>query len=399
MENKLHLKIVQNIGDTYKFDSSFGGLYLPKASAFSVTIKEYEEDKKKMADHYTKSKDEAGEKWKKRSAEGWAIEKLRENWDANNKQIEKAYSEAKIALKERYKDVNWVWIVAPKKPIPSEFYHNNELKKGIPEDGKVEIDFPKILEGGGMAYLEAYHEGDTPMGKKPFGLFVQAGGEAGIVRIEWTDFDYNPLKGKTVAFGSEVLLHVYTAGMYGQEVEILLSDKDYISKDDHLITFEREVNIHKVHPKEKGKLGVSHKLAKAEKNGEGDPNQFIQKLVIEVKIDYSWISKGGMELKVYPAVKSKKNNELLYIREIDYLEVAMSGGKHNAPKEITNSPVLVGQVETNIAAYHPCQYTGIDYTDDKGESTNIYTEREGVSEPNHLEVAIIAGEDPKKFKL
>jgi len=406
MEEGLHIKLVNDKSGKSRFDASFGSLTLPKAEVFKIRVKEYDEayqqKQKKFDEHLTLSET----KWKERIKEGWTREKLEENWKANEKERKEADKNQQAELEKKFSQVCWVWTVVPKKITPSELSHNDSFKQGIKEKGEYSIKFPKILEGGGMAYLEAYYPETGAKGAKPFGIFVQATGVPKIVYVEWTDFNYNSLKDRVVGFNSEVLLHIYTEGLYGQELEIKLFDEDTFRDDELNIAeksaFQREVNIHKAHSKECNKPGITDSLVKTDQDKTDivlETEKYLQKITLEVKVDYGWMKLAGETLKIYPTVKSLKTGTFFEDFSREYLQVGMNGTIYDVQKELSNMPVLQSEIETNVAAYHPCQYSSIDYIDDKAEVVNIFTREEGVGQNANLEVGIIAGSIPKKFSL
>lgn len=375
MSNGLHIKVLQNKNDLTRFDSSLGSLVLPQSGSFVVAVKEYAERKKQIDDKHKRDDEIARNKWNERAKAGWSKEKLEINWNANQKERNATQIASQTNLEKDYKDANWVWTVAPQKIESKNLSHNDSFNKGIIGSGEYSINFPKILEGGGLAYLEAFLPKDGAKGAKPFGIFVQATGKPRIIRVEWTDFDYNPLEGKLVAFNSEVLLHIYTEALYGQELEIKLFDEDIFVDDDLKIAkgagFLREVNIQKVHPKEIGKKGVADTLVKADQDktdNKIEKEHFIQKITIEVKVDYAWMKSAGEHLKIYPTVKSFQTDTYFENFSRAFLEVcSIDGTLYDTPKEVTNQAVVVGQIETNVAVYSPCRYDQILLDDEQNK--------------------------------
>nr|WP_305050959.1 hypothetical protein [Elizabethkingia bruuniana] len=114
-----------------------------------------------------------------------------ENWNANEEERLKAYKEKQNSIQEKYKDVNWTWILAPKKLDPQNLSHNESFSKGV--TGMQTVNFPEVLEGGGLAYLEAFFPETGAEGKKPYGIFVRAMGKPSVIRTEWTDMQDNPI--------------------------------------------------------------------------------------------------------------------------------------------------------------------------------------------------------------
>lgn len=79
-DNKLHIIPVLEKGQTY--DASTGTLILDKEGSIFVTIKQYQEDEKKIKELEKKKKSSlefARQKWEERAKEGWSERKLKEN--------------------------------------------------------------------------------------------------------------------------------------------------------------------------------------------------------------------------------------------------------------------------------------------------------------------------------
>ncbi|CAM3686020.1 hypothetical protein ELOC111193_16635 [Elizabethkingia occulta] len=405
MKENLHIKFVESSISKIDMDTGYGVLKLPKASSFSVVVEEYEKETKAFDDEFDKNVELSKKRWNERSKAGWSSEKLLENWKANEAERLKTYKEKQKNIQDKYKDVNWTWVLAPRKLDSKSLAHNASFNKGI--EGAQTVHFPEVLEGGGLAYIEAFFPEAGAQGKKPFGLFVQAIGIPSIVRTAWTDMQDNPIPvGTKIYWGSHVKLHIYTSGLYGQEVEVTLKDKDtfILDSDDDLnfggqASFMSEVDAVRANKNEEGKEGVAGMITE---NEEKVRRTYIQKSVIKVWIDYSWIKDGGSNIKIYPLIKSVKTGKYFENFERNYLEVGYDGKQYNWEKDSSNKPALVGQIETNIAAYHPCHYNEIalQYEEKKETKTiEIFKEQEGVSYPQNVDVGIIAGSDPKNFKL
>ncbi|WP_298503535.1 hypothetical protein [uncultured Maribacter sp.] len=217
-----------------------------------------------------------------------------------------------------------------------------------------EIKFPEFLIGGGKTWLELILGTDNATAKLPNGCYVSALGTPEILETVWTDYEYNEIK-EPIAFGSQVLLHIYTKDLYGQELKINLTDKDIFTPNDLLYTYRREVNIEKIHPKDEGRTGIDGRV-----NKEGKSVQHIQKITIPVVVDLSWMFHAGKSLKVFPAILSDKTGKYFSGFKRNYLTVKEGGKGYVNPDSKGNVAVMVGKVETNIEAFDPCRYTKID---------------------------------------
>lgn len=355
MESQVHI-IPQKLEEGQKYDSSLNSLVLKKAEAFSIKIKEIEDLKKQKPIAPKTITELSKEEYNKLSKNG------RWNYDVDVKQYNievKKYSEKLKLYNERLKkfdDLNWAWQIVYNELESSRITHNASFKKGIHE----RISFPELLEGGGIAWLEAWHEQEKPKGKVPFGMYVQAEGTPSVIRTEWTDSRYNTIDSSTtVAFGSKLILHIYTSGLYGQEVEVHLVDskiftpngKIKISGDDF---FTREVKVYKLKPNDINKNGLSGTLTI-----NNSPVKYVQKIELEVAIDDAWIKTVGEDFKIFPVVKSIKTDTFFTGFDRGVLQVSTNKksivlDQQSIPN--TNMPLIVGDIETNVSAFHPCRY-------------------------------------------
>jgi hypothetical protein len=400
--------IIKNATKEQKGDPTSGLLLLDKEGSFSVSIQEIDDFLKKEPKIPTSFTSQVTiEKYQKSSAES------RKDYDVavakHNKSVDKyeadkkKYKADKKALSEKYKDLNWGWQLVGNKVDPKAMTHNDSFNKGIAGilyNGYTTLKFPKLLEGGGMAWLEVFDAKNPATGSPPRGVFVQAKGTPKVLRTEWTDHVYNIIKVKA-AFQSEVLLHVYTQGLYGQELKIELIDQDIFDPNDELLANStaliREVNVFKLHPNELYKEGISNTLVKSDQSQKDniiESDQYIQKIEMKVLIDSNWAKTQRDSLKIFVAVKSSKTDVYFEGFERVYLEVGGNGKKFDIPNvDVTNKPLVVGQVETDAANFHPCRFDKATAKYDKGEEKfeiQIYPLLDN-NKPKKLTFPIVAG--------
>ncbi|WP_313376087.1 DUF2235 domain-containing protein [Chishuiella sp.] len=328
MNKKLHLTLL-----SYQEGLSGNVLTIPKssfsASEFSsqekvkivVTIKEYQDE----------------------------INQLKNN-GIHYSDIEFALQQKKIF--DKYKDVHWVWSTAPTTfSSKSSYTHNSSKSFGLDEGGTKTFYLSPLFFGGGLVYIEAFHPDEKPNGDT--GIYIKALQEPTVIRTEWTDYNYNPLTNDdTVKYGSVVLLHIYTKDLYGQKIEVKLYNKENQSKLLNISdrwSFIRKVKIIEASPFEVGEKCISGELIDDEVT-----KTFVQKVVIEVKIDDYWETLvrtflGNTDLDLY--VKVYQNEEKLPIAKIGtfpFLKVRTKGivyDDDNDASKITNNPVLVEDQE------------------------------------------------------
>ena len=348
----LHLKVLETesvkvVKDEYNFvdmDEDLKG-----NNYFLVSIEEYAKENKKIEDNYKKSKDAATQEYNRTYNSN--KEKALEIWDINLKRITKRREKEIKKLSDKYKEVQWIWQLSPKNPLGDNMTANRTISKGFSSDWR-QFDFPTFLVGGGFVYLEAFFPNDKPKKRAPYGIFVRCLGKAAIIRTEWTDLRDNPING-AVKPGSIVRLHIYTLGLYGQDIDVVLSHK-FIYKP-------CEVNVYKVNHNENGMPGVSGFL----NSGDKKPEPYLQKAILDICILKEEFG-NNTDLTVDKVYSNNRKNEVLKIKgfENKILEIRENGHLYERPQGV--KPVVKNEVFTNIAMFHPCGYDRIEVlVDDK----------------------------------
>lgn len=405
IDNKLHLIPVLEKGQTY--DAPLGSIVLQNAGYFAVTIKEYQEDEKKIKELEKKketTKNYAIDKWEENEKKGLSQKKLKEEYEQDIQEYSKLEAEAK-KYKEKYNDVNWCWQLVGKKIDRNNLSHNETFSKGIYQIeniGKQSVNFPEFLIGGGISWIEAFHENEGPLGQTPYGLFVQAYGKPEITRIEWTDIEHNPLP-KKIGFNSKVILHIYTKALYGQDLKIKLTDKTLFSSENKVFSevpvFQRQVNIRKLEKRDLGKKGVSGLLAKEGQKDVAEQEYYTQKIELEILIEEAWDMHNGNVLSLFPTIESLEAGTYFNGFEGISLDVVSYGKAITSVQQVSNKPVLIGMLETHVGNYSHCRYKALILTDYNNSSKEIYREtRESIDDLN-LEIGILAFRNPKTYHI
>lgn len=410
----LHALITERPG--YTFDKYSGILSMPEAGVFQVTIKEYQ-DEYQAIDEKIKATEQKKLKAEKNMND--SIAKQKTSWDTLNNADKKLLNaavkqfyelkeelKAQIAdlrnkqanLKSKYADVRWIcWAIYENPEFSKESFNEDFAKGSITHN----VDFSKVLEGGGFVYVEPYHydpitiktkvDGKIiteqkqfhPQNKAPFGCFVRASGKPKIITAEWKTYDGKTLtEADEVAFGSTVYLHVYTDGLFGQEIQIQLKDTKFYNADLTLTEadedgkpikkldpnaintyFTRKVKLYD-YPKDKPQLSpppgaITSLLLKDDDNKKDGkrilyPN--VQKCVFPVFIEHKWMFQGagslldsdkwysfdsGKKLEINPVVYHKAIEDGKKELDESILTVSKENGKLYEGELKGNSPVLV----------------------------------------------------------
>ncbi|WP_300598689.1 hypothetical protein [Niabella sp.] len=300
-----------------------------------------------------------------------------------------------------YEGIKWVWRIATSAAAIEGLKDNDRNRSfndGLPKSGK-QISFPKILEGGGLVWLEAYRE--TPTGSPLNGIFVCAVGEPDLLGVEWRKLVNKVVDGKEVSepgeiitgkearFGETVFLMVYTRGLYLNDITVQFRDSDSgINSDDDLPAYPRQngVPVNKSPDSDtpdkslkvvartvkyvefKGAQVVSEKanvaaLIKEQLSTlEGAPGQYIQCAQIEVYIDPFWKFDGfdlARYLKIYPTISGVKLKGETALRNA-FIEVKESQSVVESKlSDVGNQPVLAKDFAMNVGAFQQCRYERI----------------------------------------
>lgn len=355
MSKDLHVVPELPLQAGQNWNNATGCLTLDKAGTFTVTVPDFE---KYFDSIYSKPKPFTPVK-----------EEVFNNMTRDSKAAYKKkfddYNEANAAYKNNIaaerNSVQWAWQLVHKGIDPDKINHNNSFSKGISVLNFRKINFPKILEGGGLSWLEIFTEVNPPQGKVPHGMFIRALGTPKVISAEWRDHD-GKLITEEIAYGSTVYLHVYTQALYEQKIEIQLRDTKFISADltptpsdsdgdpiqkleaKQLTRFTRLVNVHKYDATTKPPAGTVTDALINDKGKEQISSANVQKCMFPVFIEQAWQIAGGEKLKINPIVYHAKIED----GKIDLDNCVLKVSKEGVLKkgELTgNNPLMLGEAE------------------------------------------------------
>ncbi|MEO8254900.1 MAG: hypothetical protein ABI554_11000, partial [Flavobacterium sp.] len=328
MSKSLHIKPREPFAKSEKWNSATGCLTLAKAGAFTVEIQELkgflDDVKHPKPDHVQRLKEEDFDK-----LSSWD----KSTYKANMKVYDKQELFYEHSVQQIRNGVQWCWQVVGKGLAGKAMEHNESFSYGMPRDFLRQIRFPKLLEGGGLAWLEIFTENDLATGKRPHGIFVNATGTPKIIAAEWRDHTGNIIT-EDITFGSTVYLHIYTEALYYQNIDIQLVDDGWFTNTD---------------------------LTPTPSDEDGDP---IQKCVFPIFIEHAWQFqakgdfKSGNSLSIKPIVHhSKIENQEKKLNDC-ILKISVNGALKKG--ELTgNNPLLLGETEKGGA---PEEQKKIDFT-------------------------------------
>ncbi|MEP7094970.1 MAG: hypothetical protein ABI793_13005, partial [Flavobacterium sp.] len=364
MSKDLHILPKQPLETGQKWNKATGCLTLNKAGKFTVTIADIENYIDKL---YPKPKPFTAVK-----------EEVYNNMTRDSKRLyeekfndynEEADTYHKNIATERA-NIQWCWQLAGKRVDPDKIFHNNSFSLGISELNTKQIGFPKLLEGGGMAWLEIFTDKNPPLGIPPHGMFVRAVGVPKVIAAEWRDYTGKIIT-EEIAFGSTVYLHVYTEALYGENIEIQLRDTKLANADftptpsdkdgdpiqklsaKPLTRFTRPVSAHKYDTITRPPAGTITDALITEKGKEQVSNANVQKCVFPVFIEPAWQFQGagnfdsGSKLSINPIANHTKIED--GETDIDAVLKVSKNGILMQGELSGNNPLMQGEAEKGDA--------------------------------------------------
>ena len=468
-----------NIGFEIKPDQTFndeiGWLALKKAGSIKVWIKEYKEEKERRIEEFNANNKAEKQRLKNElqtieTAQNRSNTFINENYegakagtvnsdtykanlrqreiDSKARNIRKREIENKLkelddfdkssegkTLQEKYSKVRWVWqLIGSDRPKLTSESFNESIAAGNPE---LNLSFDDFLEGGGASYLEPFWEGQTPSGKYPNGIIINAkNNNSEIITADWRDGNDTLVSEIVsaeagVAFGSVVYLNIYTQNLYGHNIKIQLKDKDKIVRilslgltnaDDKLhaaeyldngvkvedrneedITKKEDQFIRAVSVHTTSKYPGNAKFGRLVDEGEDhNDNQVkkvpnVQKCKFAVFIDPMWEHLAGNELLIYPEIEHpnipggrKKLSDCT-------IKITTSGKEIKVENVQSNMVAVISDVETDIQSFHPCGYNTIEAFWNEKKST-VFSRTDSEIHTD-LKLEIIADSEEKKLVL
>ncbi|WP_298538631.1 hypothetical protein [uncultured Aquimarina sp.] len=274
---------------------------------------------------------------------------------------------------------------------------------------KLNLRVEEVYSGGGLGWIEPFKDGDTPLCKAPHGYFFNCMGSRSIDRIEWREYqtdDNGPLvdldEGKH--YGQGVQLHIYTTGLYGQELQVYLRDVRKVNAD---LTADTDF-------KDDSKDNIKEYFGAEVDVYIDEQGNKVQKAIITINIEHRWrvLASGWFSsygLDIVPIVRTTLDN----VDHGDFtgskyelpVEVPIRGTKIEAPEVVKsgNNPVIIEKIETNPAEFHPCRYEKIlvSFEEDNEEKTLTLYDSKDQGRKDELEYPIVVGTDQKRkrFKI
>lgn len=307
------------------------------------------------------------------------------------------------------KETVWIWNLVENKLSFMDSDYNRFIGKGY-SGGNFRL--PTVYSGNGIAWLEPFIYGvSSPTGNPKNGLFVSGKSMPKVVGYEWREYsssnDGAIIKGD-IKYGETIQLHIYTEGLYGDEILIDLYDVQF--KDEDLPLFEKDNGVYQNVPRPKEEINkknapISHKTLTREvkvhddlqdrvvgcelyilnitdENNKKTTRKLVQKCIVDVYVDPVWAffvnketnnaqgTDNSVEMKAY--IFTAVNNQYLRINNSDNQPLVRVLGRtyeKTALEPEGNKVLVAGTIETSIANFLPCRFSRAVGKYTRGEET------------------------------
>ncbi|KIC00397.1 hypothetical protein OA93_02010 [Flavobacterium sp. KMS] len=315
----------------------------------------------------------------------------------NNNPIVHAVIENWNELSETEKnDTVWIWSLLENKLAFKDNDYNKFIGKGYSGGN---FSLPAIYSGNAVAWLEPYIYGvSSPTGNPKKGLFVSGKATPKVIGYEWRKYSSNNdgaiIKGD-VKYGETIQLHIYTEGLYGDEILINLHDVQF--EDEDLPLFEKDNGVYQKVPRPKEEINkknapISHKTLTREVKVHNDlqdrvikcelytlkiidesknetTKKSVQKCIVNIYVDPIWAffvnketnnpqgTDNSVEIKAY--IFTAVNNQYLKINNSDNQPLVRVLGRTSEKTALEpegNKVLVAGTIETSIANFLPCRF-------------------------------------------
>lgn len=310
---------------------------------------------------------------------------------------------------EETAEIAWIWDLIKGKHLAFTAAHKNPNFKE--STVAVNPNLPKVYAGGGMAWLEPFRISEGPTNSTKHGIAVSLIGNPQVLGYEWrryADDNNGEIISGLSKFGETIQLHIYTDGLYGQELNIQLID-NYLLRED-LDIYEKENSVYKDLPDVEKGIDRNNLPSKSKiKNFEREVRVYPYIIINEIKQIYNFTSEletGSGEYYVQKCIldllidpvwsyhvnrEKKPENNFLYIKPLfsmrnsDVELHSASSGKEliveGLNEDFGSSPLYVAgnkavlvdddQIQTDPGHYHHCRYDAILGTYKRGEDSDV----------------------------
>ncbi len=272
-------------------------------------------------------------------------------------------------------------------------------------EDKLSLLVKKVYSGGGLGWLEPFKDNEEPLCKLPHGYFFNCIGPRSVDKIEWREYqidDNGPLvdlkEGKH--YGQGVQLHIYTTGLYGQELQVYLKDVRKLNADLTVDTDFKDDSKDNI----KEYFGAEVDVYIDEQGNE------VQKAIITINIEHrwrvlasGWFSSYGLDIVciIRTTLDNVDHGDFTGSKDSLKVEVPIRGTKIEAPEVVKsgNNPVVIGDIPTHTADFKPCFYTKIEIETGTEKSKTSYSlfDKQKAIDLTHKPIQILAG--PHKLPI
>jgi hypothetical protein len=222
---------------------------------------------------------------------------------------------------------------------------------------RISFGIPKAYLGGGIGWIEPVKEGDKPTFKTTHGYYIQGFDHPEIIKTEWREYnehDNGALIEGDKYYGEFVQLHVYTKGLYGQNVTVKLRNGDIDLNVEESSTTTNEEGK-KVREKKYLENYLSTVFAY-----KGNENTLVQKTVVNIRLEQRWRIQFNEAIDLKAIIDGVVKGCETYQSDTIHVKIRKYGDK--APTSVEkqgNQAVQISDFTTSIFEFNPCRYDKI----------------------------------------
>ncbi|WP_299243013.1 hypothetical protein [uncultured Aquimarina sp.] len=228
---------------------------------------------------------------------------------------------------------------------------------------QISFKIPDAYLGGGIGWVEPVKEGEKPTYKTSHGYFIQGFDRPEVIRSEWREYskyDNGALIEGDKYFGEFIQLHIYTKGLYGQNVTVQLRN----GNDENI---DLEVKSKSTEDKKGNKTTEKKYIDKYtstvfafQEEGSNGGNVYIQKTIVNVRLEQRWRIQYNDEIKLKAVIDSTVKGCPTFKSET--INVKIKQYNDPAPTSIEkqgNQAVQISDFTTSIFEFNPCRFDKI----------------------------------------
>ncbi|WP_299186699.1 hypothetical protein [uncultured Aquimarina sp.] len=263
---------------------------------------------------------------------------------------------------------------------------------------KISFLIPTAYLGGGIGWVEPVKEGEKPTYKTSHGYYIQGFDQPEIISTEWREYskyDNGALIEGDKYFGEFIQLHIYTKGLYGQNVTVQLRNGNNENIDLEVKSKSTEDEKGNRTSEKKYMDKYTSTIFAFEEVGSSGKNTYIQKTVVNVRLEQRWRLQYNEEIKLKAIIDSTVKGCPTF--KSDTIKVKVKQYEDTAPTSIEkqgNQAVQISDFTTSIFEFNPCRYDKI--IKEYGSTTpeTLFSTSENINVPiKNIDIGVVVAQN------